>query len=880
MTKKKKTLRAAVLASIFAMSICGWSNTVWADATNITTTNHYSSSNYVTNHYYNSTLVSESGTGDGVSNPSRQAFGPDYNYFLQHNQYINNEIDEVEAIIGIKMVTTDGLTGTCSDSPYTIDLNNDGQNDITIHGFQIHHVRYSNNGAESGGAGGNPYSPDGVNINSISLATNQEGTIDSHYCGESAKSISVGQIQKAFELMNSNEKQLASAIGTNDRRIDILEGGWTAKVNGEYVNQVTVGDQQNFISGKNITVSNPEDTYDIQVSLNDNIEGLTSITSQTVTATTSVTTPTLILQDGNNTTNLKWNNTTNRIEYGSEESKQQIATLNDGMKYGADSGNELNLKLNEKLNIKGGSNINTVASTVDGVAQITVNLNDDITVKSVTANLVDAYQVNATKINAGNIDVTHTLTADVVDATKVYADTLAVTYGITADAVTARQMFADTLKVTHDVTADALVAKTKTITPDLYLGEGQNKVTYTNDRITYQDNNNQTQQVANLNDGKTYYGDSGDAFVRIQDGVKIIGGAIVDNLSDGNIGVIAQSNNDGSATLNVKLSKDVTGLNSVTATTINSETVNVSKEININNKVKITENGMNINNKVVVEENNINVGGNTINNVAAGEISQNSTQAINGSQLYATNQRIEKLSGRVDKVGAGAAALAALHPMDFDPDDKLSFSAGVGNYGGETATALGMFYRPTEKVMLSAAVTMGNGENMVNMGVTFALDKTNNVSNSRVAMAREIQDLREQVAALTALVTQLAGRSNPALQDVVMFPYVPENHWAYDYIEGLQKRGIVEGYPDGNFAGDRSMTRYEYAAMLYRALEKGFPVDSRLLDEFDAELGRIRVDRIKGLDDDANKVERVRVNQYEDRDDYGSKLIAVNAVKQ
>ncbi|MBQ7318153.1 MAG: YadA-like family protein [Phascolarctobacterium sp.] len=330
----------------------------------------------------------------------------------------------------------------------------------------------------------------------------------------------------------------------------------------------------------------------------------------------------------------------------------------------------------------------------------------------------------------------------------------------------------------------------------------------------------------------------------------------------------------------MKLSKDVTGLNSVTATTINSETVNVSKEININNKVKITENGMNINNKVVVEENNINVGGNTINNVAAGEISQNSTQAINGSQLYATNQRIEKLSGRVDKVGAGAAALAALHPMDFDPDDKLSFSAGVGNYGGETATALGMFYRPTEKVMLSAAGTMGNGENMVNMGVTFALDKTNNVSNSRVAMAREIQDLREQVAALTALVTQLAGRSNPALQDVVMFPYVPENHWSYDYIEGLQKRGIVEGYPDGNFAGDRSMTRYEYAAMLYRALEKGFPVDSRLLDEFDAELGRIRVDRIKGLDDDANKVERVRVNQYEDRDDYGSKLIAVNAVKQ
>ncbi|MDO5474625.1 MAG: YadA-like family protein, partial [Phascolarctobacterium sp.] len=250
--------------------------------------------------------------------------------------------------------------------------------------------------------------------------------------------------------------------------------------------------------------------------------------------------------------------------------------------------------------------------------------------------------------------------------------------------------------------------------------------------------------------------------------------------------------------------------------------------------------------------------------------------AINGSQLWETNRNMDKLGGRLDKVGAGAAALAALHPLDFDPDDKLQFSAGVGNYKGETAAAIGAFYRPTEKVMFSVAGTMGNGENMVNAGVTFALDRKNNVSNSRVAMAHEIKDLRDQVAALTALVSQIAGKGNPLL-DTVMFPDVPENHWAYDYVENLQKRGIIEGYPDGNFGGDRSMTRYEYAAMLYRALEKGFPVDGRLLKEFEAELGRIRIDRIKGADDDANKVERVRVNDYEDRDDYGSKLAQVVA---
>ena len=238
---------------------------------------------------------------------------------------------------------------------------------------------------------------------------------------------------------------------------------------------------------------------------------------------------------------------------------------------------------------------------------------------------------------------------------------------------------------------------------------------------------------------------------------------------------------------------------------------------------------------------------------------------------------LSKLGNRMNKVGAGSAALAALHPMDFDPDDKLQFSAGVGHYGGENAAALGAFYRPTEKVMFSVAGTMGNGEDMVNAGVTFALDKPNNVSNSRVAMAREIQDLRQQVAALTMLVMQMASRDNAALVGVAMFPDVPENHWAYDYIEGLQKQGIIEGYPDGNFGGDRSMTRYEFAAMLYRALEKGFPVDSRLLNEFNAELGRIRVDRIKGADNDAKKVERVRVNADVDRDDYGSKIVQVKA---
>ena len=236
--------------------------------------------------------------------------------------------------------------------------------------------------------------------------------------------------------------------------------------------------------------------------------------------------------------------------------------------------------------------------------------------------------------------------------------------------------------------------------------------------------------------------------------------------------------------------------------------------------------------------------------------------------------RVDSLGSRVDKVGAGAAALAALHPMDFDPDDKLTFAAGYGNYKGKNAAAVGAFYRPDEKVMLSVGGTFGNGENMVNAGISFSLDRTARVSNSRTAMAKEIVDLRANVANLTALVGQLtAGMGGTIEMDrMKLFPDVPENHWAYEYIGRLAAAGIVEGYPDGMFNGNRMMSRYEFAAMLYRALEKGVKLDHKLVREFEPEMGRIHVARISGADGDRGKIERVRVYGGDNRDHYGSKL--------
>lgn len=262
---------------------------------------------------------------------------------------------------------------------------------------------------------------------------------------------------------------------------------------------------------------------------------------------------------------------------------------------------------------------------------------------------------------------------------------------------------------------------------------------------------------------------------------------------------------------------------------------------------------------------------NKVSTTVSGIASKADVAEVN-KQVSENSKRISQLGGRVDKVGAGAAALAALHPMNFDPDDKLSFAAGVGNYNGQSAAALGMFFRPDEKVMFSVGGTMGNGENMVNAGISFALDRTNHISNSRTALAREVIDLRAQVAEMKAMLAN-RGLSSIDEDKLKLFPDIPENHWAYEYVDKLAAAGIIEGYPDGNFNGDRMMSRYEFAAMLYHAMQNGAQLDSKIINEFMPEMGRIRVDHISGNDGDRHKIERVRVNgPRNERDHYGSKL--------
>ena len=189
--------------------------------------------------------------------------------------------------------------------------------------------------------------------------------------------------------------------------------------------------------------------------------------------------------------------------------------------------------------------------------------------------------------------------------------------------------------------------------------------------------------------------------------------------------------------------------------------------------------------------------------------------------------------------------MAALHPLDFDPDAKWDFAAGYGNYRGANAAAVGAYYRPNEDTMFSVGGTFGNGENMVNAGVSFKLGSgSSHVSTSRVAMAKEIKELRGELEAMKSAMLDANAGKKIDTSKLQLFPDVSQNHWAYEYVAQLAGNGMIEGYPDGNFAGDRPMTRYEFAAILYRAMAKGAVLSDKILSEFSHELEYFTVDTI------------------------------------
>ena len=582
--------------------------------------------------------------------------------------------------------------------------------------------------------------------------------------------------------------------------------------------------------------------------------------------------------------------------------------INKGFGIKAEDGNEVKKKLGETVDVVGdGKNIST---RVEG-GRVRVGLKDDILLNSVATGrtrmdtdgltvqdgsgntavtvdkdglkIKDGPSVTKSGIDAGGKKITNVAAGE--------ADTDAVNVSqLKKAAASATTKVADgkNTTVTSETNADGSKTYHVNLNDDITLGSDPSKqisikgtegtikagqVTVNGTAGTVNGLTNKTWDPNNITSGQA----------ATEDQLKVVSGQAGKHSSvtaGSNIFVTTGTNANGGTEYKVAV-VDTPTFKTITA----GNTVMNSSGLTIKNGPSITQTG-------------VDAGGKRITNVAAGDISPNSTDAVNGGQLWKTNQTINNIGGavnelgdRMDRVGAGAAALAALHPLDFDPDDKWDVAAGYGNYKDAHAVSVGAFYRPNEDTMFSVGGSFGGGENMVNAGVSVKLGQGNHVSTSKVAMAKEIVDLRDENKDLKKRLDTMEQKMNSILGILDMgkkkdFPDVPENHWAYEYVATLAGNGILEGYPDGMFSGERSMTRYEFAAMFYRALKNGAPVDDnmdRAMNEFEPELrqirlDRIRVDRISGKDNDRNKVERVRVNSEDDkanndyRDVYGSHI--------
>ena len=280
---------------------------------------------------------------------------------------------------------------------------------------------------------------------------------------------------------------------------------------------------------------------------------------------------------------------------------------------------------------------------------------------------------------------------------------------------------------------------------------------------------------------------------------------------------------------NLKNTK-VDGTLDVTQKVTFGDSVSIAKDLSVDGnatiKGDVTAKSYKVGDKTYISAAGINANDQKITNVADGSISEGSKDAVNGGQLYTVKNDLE---GKVNKVGANAAAMANLHPMEFDPDSKWNIAAAIGNYGSETAAALGAFYRPNDDVMVNLSTAFGTGENMVGGGVSVRLGKSGNKLSREESNA-----LKDQVNDLTARMDALLSVLNPNMSKD--FPDVPENHWAYEAVSRLAGNDIVQGYPDGEFHGERTMTRYEMAEIIYNALSRGAEAEKELVEEFKPEL--------------------------------------------
>ncbi|WP_302123822.1 ESPR-type extended signal peptide-containing protein [Acidaminococcus fermentans] len=655
-----------------------------------------------------------------------------------------------------------------------------------------------------------------------SQATTIDGDQSTHVGGNQENVVTGNQTNTISG--NKTETVKGAVNETYGSQTTKVNGDQSTTVTGKQTNSIT-GDQVNTIGGSQTTTVTGDVTEDYKANLSTTVGG-----NQTTTVTGD---SSLTAENITNTATEKLSNAAAEIENSASKS------ITD--KVGANVERTMTTKKISE-SVKDGTKSNSFSKT----AEKDINIIADGTNTSTLSQLADSVNTSL-KNGTQSLNNTKTVTEDVTKVTDKNTGAFS-SSSQKADAMT------NTVKngsKSNTVTEKASTSEQKLVSGNIIdiLKDAENG--YVNTTVTSSDGASSTsvkQGTADITSTAT---------TSIKD---VVGKSTVTTTDTGS----TFENSDHAAAI---------GEGSITQTTISGNTletgkvtadyVDVNKDLSVGGNAAVagdvTASSYKVGDKTYIDGNGINANNQKVTNVADGEVAEGSTDAVNGGQLHATNQRVstvenrmdgvenrvdrvenrvDSLDNRIDKVGASAAAMANLHPMDFDEDSKVSVAAAVGSYRSETAGALGVFYRPTDRVMLNVSTSFGNGENMVGGGVSFKLGK----SSKRLQQAEATNAaLSKQVTNLQNRLDALLGVLNPNLSKA--FPDVPANHWAYEAVSRLAGNDIIQGYEDGKYHGERTMSRYEMAEIIYNALSKGAKAEAKLVEEFRPELQAMAAQR-------------------------------------
>ena len=707
----------------------------------------------------------------------------------------------------------------------------------------------------------------------------------------------------AANISNTTTGNMTNTVGGN--LIDTIMGTSTTTVTGkvteDYKSDLSTkvgGDETHAVTGNQTTTVSGNRTVNVKGTETENFNALE--TNVKTDQKTSVGGNQTTIVTGNQTNNVSGSKT-ETVKGSVKEKYGSQATTVDGDQSTNIGGNQTTVVAKDQTNTVSGNKTETVKGAVNetyGSQTTKVNGDQSTTVTGKQTNSITGDQVNTiggnqtttvtgdSSLSAKNI--THTATEKLSNsaaeienvATTSIVDKVGKTTVTTTDGKTKLTNEDGTHKTEMDyaeVMRDLGVRGSATIDQKLTVkgdSDLQGNATVGKDLTVKGDSD--LQGNATVGKDLTVKGDSdlqGNATVGKDLTVKgdsdLQGNATVGkNLEvkgntklDGTLEVAGKSTFKDDVTMDKDL--EVKGTSTFDGLATFKDAVSVKKDLSVGGNATVagdvTASSYKVGDKTYIDQSGLNANNQKVTNVANGEVAEGSTDAVNGGQLHATNQRVstvenrmdgvenrvdrvenrvDNLDNRIDKVGASAAAMANLHPMDFDEDSKVSVAAAVGSYRSETAGALGVFYRPTDRVMMNVSTSFGNGENMVGGGVSFKLGK----SSKRLQQAEATNAaLSKQVANLQNRLDALLGVLNPNLSKA--FPDVPANHWAYEAVSRLAGNDIVQGYEDGKYHGERTMTRYEMAEIIYNALSKGAKAEAKLVEEFRPELQAMAAQR-------------------------------------